>query len=41
MVAINGTQRLHHIAAGTTSIAASPGVYVVIVGGKSHKVVVK
>ncbi len=41
VVAINGTQRLHHIAAGTTSIAASPGVYVVIVGGKSHKVVVK
>ena len=41
VVAMNGTMRIEHIGVGITSIPASQGVYVVVVGGKSHKVVVK
>lgn len=41
VVAMNGTMHVEHIGTGITTIPASQGVYVVVVGGKSHKVVVK
>ncbi|MBQ7691549.1 MAG: leucine-rich repeat protein [Muribaculaceae bacterium] len=41
VVAVNGMSREVTVEAGRTSLAAEPGVYVVVAGGASHKVVVK
>lgn len=41
VVAVNGTVREVNIERGRTMVDATPGVYVVVIAGHSHKVVVK